>query len=433
MQMEFVAMKPVHKSDFVSWAREAAWTSLLIVGLLITTYSYADAQPVRRGAGSAMWDQPYDRSPETSWEADPSKGFATLSKANLEPMRATIQRYQAIVNQGGWPTLPRYQLKTGTRHRIVATLRQRLEMSGDLRQPGGRPRVFDYYVEAALKRLQMRHGLTPSGVVDEATLLALNVPADTRLRQLRTNLKRLEDLTGKIEARHVVVNIPAAQVEVVDKHRVVLRHSAVVGKIDRQTPELRSKIHEVNFNPYWRVPKSIVRKDLVPKARQYIKDGLDIIDAYRLEIYDPKGKRLAREQIDWYSDDVYKYSYRQVPWEENSLGFVKINFHNKHAVYMHDTPLKDLFGSNFRAQSSGCVRVQNVATLASWLLRETPGWSRSRVNEMKRTGEQRDVPIKKRIPLYFVYLTAWATPDGIAQFRRDVYQKDGVDITASAY
>jgi len=426
-------MKQVHKSHVAGRKWDAAWAVVLIIGLVITTFSFANAQPVRRGAGGAMWDQPFDRSLANSWEAHPSKGFATLSKANLEPMRATIQRYQAIVNRGGWPTLPRYQLKTGTRHRTVATLRQRLEMSGDLRQPGGRPRVFDYYVEAALKRFQMRHGLSPSGVVDEATLLALNVSADTRLRQLRTNLKRLEELTGKIESRHVVVNIPAAQVEVVENNRVVLRHSAVVGKIDRQTPELQSKIHEVNFNPYWRVPRSIVRKDLVPKARQYIKDGLDIIDAYRLEVYDPKGKRLAREQIDWYSDDVYKYSYRQVPWEENSLGFVKINFHNKHSVYMHDTPLKDLFGSNFRAQSSGCVRVQNVETLASWLLRETPGWSTSRVIEMKRTGEQRDVALKKRIPLYFVYLTAWATPEGIAQFRRDVYQKDGVDITASAY
>ena len=159
----------------------------------------------------------------------------------------------------------------------------------------------------------------------------------------------------------------------------------MVGKIDRQTPELKSKIHEINFNPYWRVPKSIVRKDLVPKARQYVKDGLDLIDAYKLEVFDARGKKMDPYQIDWFSDDVYNYSYRQLPWEENSLGFVKINFHNKHSVYLHDTPLKDLFGSNFRAQSSGCVRVQNVETLAAWLLRENPGWNASRVIEMKHT------------------------------------------------
>ena len=399
--------------------------------LLIITATTAQAQGPRYGR--SMWDQPFDRSLAQTQETREPKGFPTLSKANLEPMRAAIRRYQDIVNRGGWPTLPRYQLKTGTWNRHVITLRQRLLMSGDLRQSGGRRRVFDYYVEAALKRFQERHGLEPNGIVDEATLLALNVPADSRLRQLRSNLKRMEELSAKVPAKHVIVNIPAAQVEVVDNNRVALRHSAVVGKIDRQTPELKSKIHEINFNPYWRVPKSIVRKDLVPKARQYVKDGMDIIDAYRLEVFNAKGRQLQRQEIDWFSDEVYDYSYRQVPWEENSLGFVKINFHNKHSVYLHDTPLKDLFGSNFRAQSSGCVRVQNVETLAAWLLRENPGWDANRVIEMKHTGEQRDVALKKRVPLYLIYLTAWATPDGIAHFRRDVYEKDGVDITASAY
>ena len=390
----------------------------------------AGAQSSR--GGGTLWDQPFDRSLARNWEASPTKGFPTLSTANLEPMRAAIQRYQGIVDRGGWPTLPAYELRTGTWNRAVVTLRQRLELSGDLRQPGGRPRVFDYYVEAALKRFQMRHGLEPTGVVDEATLLALNVPADVRLRQLRLNLHRLEELTQKVPSRHVIVNIPAAQVEVVENDRVVLRHSAVVGKIDRQTPELQSKIHEVNFNPYWRVPKSIVEKDLVPKARQYVRDGMDIVEAYKLEIFDAKGERLDPHRIDWFSDDVYTYSYRQVPWEENSLGFVKINFHNKHAVYLHDTPMKDLFGSNFRAESSGCVRVQNVETLAAWLLRDNPEWNSSRVLEMKHTGEQRDVELKTRVPLYFIYLTAWATPDGITQFRRDLYEKDGVGVTTSA-
>ncbi len=428
---------PIRNATMTSKPLRDVWVALLACAAIIVAMMFvgvdAYGQHSRGGRNGTVWEQPFDLSLESSWEAHPSKGYATISKANLEPMRAAIQRYQAIVDKGGWPTLPRYELRTGTWHRAVTALRRRLELSGDLRQPGGRPRVFDYYVEAALKRLQMRHGLSPTGIVDEATLLALNISANARLWQLRTNLHRMEELSKTVASEHIVVNIPAAQVEVIENNRVVLRHSAVVGKIDRQTPELKSKIHEINFNPYWRVPKSIVKKDLVPKARQYVKDGMDIIDAYRLEVFDPSGQRLAPEQINWFSDDVYKYSYRQVPWEENSLGFVKLNFYNKHAVYMHDTPLKDLFGSNFRAESSGCVRVQNVGTLVAWLLRGTPGWNSSRVVEMKRTGEQRDVSLKQRVPVYFVYITAWSTPDGIAQFRRDVYQKDGVNVTASAY
>jgi murein L,D-transpeptidase YcbB/YkuD len=114
------------------------------------------------------------------------------------------------------------------------------------------------------------------------------------------------------------------------------------------------------------------------------------------------------------------------------LGFVKINFHNKHAVYMHDTPLKSLFGSDFRMESSGCVRVADVDQLVAWMLRDTPGWDLGRVQQMKQTGQQLDVKLKTRIPVYFVYLTAWATPDGQAHFRHDMYRRHGIGVTASA-
>jgi murein L,D-transpeptidase YcbB/YkuD len=181
------------------------------------------------------------------------------------------------------------------------------------------------------------------------------------------------------------------------------------------------------------VPASIVRKDLVPKARQYARAGKDVLSIYRIDAYDGKGRKLNPARINWNSKAVYSYSYRQQPWEDNSMGFVKINFPNGHSVYMHDTPSKSLFGRNFRAHSSGCVRVQGVESLVGWLLQPNGGWDVSRVLDMKRTGARKDVRLKKRVPVYFAYVTAWATKDGTVNFRRDLYRRDGVGAMASAY
>ena len=413
----------------------------LALAVVTTVVLPAFAQDNKRGwwpfgRRSGNWEQSFDRSVSNLESINGGiqlpAGYPTLSSTNLQPIRDAIQRYQAIVARGGWPEMPAYELQPGRRHAAVPILRERLIIAGDLTQNDGRQRAYDSYVEAAVKRFQARHGLKPTGVVDVGTLQAFNVAPSVRVRQLQTNLADLEKLSKSAANKYVVVNIPAAQVEAVDSGRVVSRHVAVVGKLDRQTPTLKSKVHEINFNPYWTVPRSIVRKDLVPKARDYVRQGLDVLETYRMDAYDARGRRLNPKEIDWFSDAVYKYTYKQVPWEDNSLGFVKINFHNKHAVYMHDTPLKNLFGSDFRAESSGCVRVQNVAQLVSWLLRDTPGWDLGRVQQMKQTGQQLDVKLKARIPVYFVYLTAWATPDGQAHFRHDIYRRQGADVTAAS-
>jgi murein L,D-transpeptidase YcbB/YkuD len=233
--------------------------------------------------------------------------------------------------------------------------------------------------------------------------------------------------------RYVVVNIPAAQVEAVEGNDVAQRHATVVGKPERPTPELSSKIVEINFNPYWYVPKSIIYKDLVPKGRTFAARGQDVLASYRMQAFDAAGNQLDPRQIDWNGNAVYSYSFRQLPWEENSLGFVKINFPNKDSVYLHDTPLKSLFGQSVRFESSGCVRVHNVAQLVAWLLRDTPGWNYQRIMSMKQTGEQLDVKVAKPVPVYLAYITGWGTPDGQVHFGRDIYGLDGASTTASAY
>lgn len=364
---------------------------------------------------------------------NPALGSPTLTTRNIEATKAAIERYRSIVAQGGWPTVPATVMQPGSRGPAIVTLHRRLEISGDL-VGQSIPDEYDGAVVAAVKKFQARHGLPATGIIDsKATVQALNVPAAVRLAQLQASLKRLQSLAPSTAGRYVVVNIPAAQVEAVAGGEVISRHAAVVGKTERPTPEISSKIQEINFNPYWYVPRTIIHKDLIPKGRAFASRGQDMLAAYHMQAFDAAGNPLDPRQIDWNGTEVYNYNFRQLPWDENSLGFVKINFPNKDAVYMHDTPLKSLFGKAVRFESSGCVRVHNVEQLVTWILRDTPGWSYQHIASMKQTGEQVDVKLSKPVPVYLAYISAWSTPDGQVNFRPDIYGLDGASATASAY
>ncbi len=415
---------------------------LLVAGLLIVqpgqgqalAYDGEEWMNFDSSSSSADWEQPFDRSFAKQWENNPRRGYPTLSKKNIIPLKAAIRRYASIVARGGWKPVPKYKLRIGNNHISVAYLRRRLEITGDLRQGRGHRKIFDSYVDQAVKRFQIRHGLTPSGIVDKRTLAALNVPASARLRQLRTNLVRLQALANATADRYVTVNIPAAQIEAVENDVVVSRHSGVVGKLDRKTPVLRSKIFQIKFNPIWTLPPTVIEKDIIPKGREMRRNGRNVLNRYGIDAYKTYGgRKLDPNSIDWNSQAVKKYVYRQPPGKDNPLGFVKIDFHNKYAVYLHDTPSKTLFGRNFRAASSGCVRVQNIQQLIAWLMIGTDGWDRGRIDMMKQTGESLNVKLKKKTPIYMVYVTGWASVDGMVHFRRDLYRRDGVELTASAY
>lgn len=367
--------------------------------------------------------QAYDRAFVRKWEKNPPRGYPTLSKKNIEATSKAIDKYKKIVKDGGWEEIPNTKLEVGITAPAVLLLQKRLFATGELTtEPYS---YFDYNTERALKRFQATHGLTPTGVMDKRTLGALNVPATVRLHQLRVNLGRLRQDVQSDKRRYVVVNIPAAQIEAVDDGRVVSRHTGVVGKIDRKTPILRSRIHELNFNPVWRLPPTVVKKDLIPKGRQMSRGKVDVLTKFGIDAYSD-GRKLDPEKIRWNSSQPYNLSYRQQPGQNNPLGFVKINFHNAHSVYLHDTPSDRLFGRNFRAASSGCVRVSNIEQLAAWLLKDTKGMGMSDVQGFKKSGETKTIRLKRAVPLQMVYITAWATEDGQIQFRRDLYRRDGV-------
>ncbi len=395
----------------------------------------AAAQDLRFGptGGGPSAGPGYDRSFIREWQANPPKGFATVSKANLEPTKGAIAHYEEVVKNGGFVAVPEGEMEPGLTHVAVNLLRQRLKASGELREDTSYPNYFGTELEKAVKRFQASNGLAPTGVVDKRTIAALNVPADVRLKQLRENYSRLVGLTKLVsKGRYVLVNIPAAQIEVVEGDTIASRHAGVVGKPERPTPLLRSIISELNFNPVWTLPPTVIKEDLIPKGRDMQKSGQDVLVKYGIDAYSG-GKKIKTSSINWSSSQPLHLTYRQAPGKENPLGFLKINFANSKSVYMHDSPREGVFGRNFRAASSGCVRVQNIEELAVWLLHGQSGWDEEQVKGIRESGKRKNVRLKRPVPLYFVYVTAWATEDGVVQFRPDIYQKDGVGEIAAAY
>lgn len=378
---------------------------------------------------TGSWDDTFD-----ARVSDNGKVASTLpifSPQTISFTEQAIELYRGITAQGGWQPVPATKkLKLGVVDPDVVPLRRRLMVSGDLPQNAGLSDAFDSYVDSALKRFQVRHGLPDDGVTGKYTYSAMNVSAQVRLGQLETNLVRLRSMGGFLGERYVMVNIPAQQVEAVENGRVVLRHAAIVGKVDRQTPIVNSKINEIIVNPYWNAPVSIVRKDIIPLMRKdpnYLKDS-------HIRLLAPDGSEVDPMTVDWSTEDAVKYRFRQDPGANNAMASVKINFPSPDGVYMHDTPQQSLFGKLMRFDSSGCVRVQNVRDLVTWILRDTPGWDRQHFEAAIKTGESTPVAVTNPVPVYFTYISAWSTGPGVVQFRDDIYGRDGVDelqITSS--
>ena len=367
----------------------------------------------------AEWRQSYETSDRISVQRESTP---TLSAATVTATEAAIQTYQSIVARGGWNQVPAAELKIGVRSKAVQALRQRLIASGDLDRVAGMGQTFDSFVEAAVKRFQVRHGISDTGAVSDETLTALNVSADARLAQLETNIVRLRTFAGDLGDRFVMVNIPAAEVETVENGVVYSHHAAGAGKIDRQSPIMQTKATQINFNPFWTVPPSLIKKDLIPKMQA----DPDYLTEEKIRVFNKEGQEVSPHSINWNSLEATNYKYRQdTGGDINSLGFVRINIPNPYGVYMHDTPSKGIFGDDFRFVSSGCVRVQDVRDYVAWLLKDTPGWGRDQIDQAINSGQRIDVTLVKPVNVYWVYITAWATPDGVVQFRPDVYQRDG--------
>ncbi len=376
---------------------------------------------VLNSSNRGNWDDQFDARSNSGDRV--SSNLPIFSHQTVEYVQTAIGQYQNIVAAGGWPVVPAgKKLRLGVVDADVEVLRRRLMVAGDLSPNAGISRSFDTYVDTAVKRFQARHGLPADGVLGQYSFAAMNVSAPVRLGQLQTNLVRLNSMAGSLGNRYVMVNIPAAQIEAVENGRVVSRHTAIVGKIDRQTPLLNSRINEIIVNPYWNAPESIVRKDIIPLMRKnpnYLKENY-------IRILGPNGE-IDPSTIDWNTEDAAKFRFRQDPGAINAMASVKINFPSPENVYMHDTPSQGLFNKLMRFDSSGCVRVQNVRDLVVWILRDTPGWDRRSFEQTIKSAVSTPVAVVNPVPVYFTYISAWSTGDRVVHFRDDIYARDGVE------
>ena len=337
-------------------------------------------------------------------------------------IKQTLLSYSDIQVRGGWPILPaEAKLAPGASGPDVALLRKHLVITGDM--PAGEEEgdSYDDVVVTGVKKFQLRHGLDATGSVNAATLKALNVPVGDRIKQLEASLERLLGMDFLFAERYVVVNIPAAFVEAVANSKVERRYRVIVGKIDKPSPTLTAYITAVDLNPTWTVPLSITKTEIANHMRR----DPSYLSRMHMRLLGAHDEEISPSSVDWSMGRSPNFTVRQDAGNWNALGNLKIDMPNPYSVYMHDTDTRKLFPDDYRFDSHGCTRVDNVRDLAAWIMGDNPpGWDRAAIDAGIASGETKIVNLPHKIPVAWVYLTGWARRDGTVEFRDDVYKHD---------
>jgi len=323
------------------------------------------------------------------------------------------------------PPLPRRSVKPGEPYTGSEALRRLLSTVGDLPAdaPAATPGVFDDALAGALRNFQRRHGLTEDGVLGAASFRALTTPLSQRVRQIEHTLQRWEQLPANPGMRTLFINIPQFRLiglhTAQDTEAQMLRMDVVVGRDEERlrTPTMVTELTDVIFQPFWDVPASITRKELLPLIR---RNG-GYLAANHMEIVAANGSLLAADEAGLAALAAGRARLRQRPGADNALGRVKFVLSNDMAVYLHDTPAKALFARSRRAFSHGCVRVSDPAALAQFALQDDPAWTPERIQTMLEGEETLRVRLPAPIRVYIVYGTALALESGEVRFYDDVY------------
>ncbi len=350
-------------------------------------------------------------------------------EGTAQRIREAALSYSDIAVRGGWPAIPAdAKFAIGVAGANDELLRKRLIITGDLAADKATG-AFDDGVVEAVKRFQVRHGLASTGTMTPRTIAAMNVPVQKRVRQLEASLERLQNMNFAFGQRYVVVNIPATFAEAVENDKVVRRYRVIVGKTEKPSPTLTAEITGVVLNPTWTVPSSIAKTEISAHMR---KDPT-YLSRMHMEVLDSRDQPIDPHSVDWSGTRTPNFTVRQQNGTFNALGAVKIDMPNSYSVYMHDTNQRSLFSDDYRFDSHGCSRVDNVRDLAAWLLsEEMPKWNRAAVDAAIATGAHQEVALPKKVPVAWIYLTAWMTRDQTVQFRNDVYAQDEQLLEATA-
>ena len=353
----------------------------------------------------------------------------TFDEGTAQRIKEAALSYSDIAVRGGWPAIPAdAKFALGTPGPNDELLRRRLIVSGDLAADKATG-AFDNTLVEGVKRFQARHGLATTGTVNARTLAALNVPVQKRIQQLEASLQRLVNMNFSFGPRYVVVNIPAAYAEAIENDKVVRRYRVIVGKTEKPSPTLTAEITSVNLNPTWTVPSSISKAEISAHMR---KDP-GYLARMHMEVLGAHDTPIDPASVDWSGTRTPNFIVRQQSGTWNALGSLKIDMPNAYAVYMHDTNQRNLFADDYRFDSHGCARVDNVRDLAAWLLaKDLPQWDRAAIDAAIAAGQRLDVRLPKKVPVAWIYLTGWMTKDQTVQFRNDTYDQDMQLLEASA-
>jgi murein L,D-transpeptidase YcbB/YkuD len=345
-------------------------------------------------------------------------------------LKSALNRYREIAAFGGWPILDKklsWEKGEGGTH--IALLRERLGSTGDLDfsdESSGNRSLYNDILETGIARFQARHGLPETGMIDEATIEALNVPVDVRIRQIELNLERWRWIPHDLGSRYLLVNIADYNLTVFEDSLPKWGMRVVVGRDYRRTPVFSADIKYLVINPYWNIPRKIAVNDILPKVQRdpeyLIKKRIKVFASWQED-----APELNPYAVDWsqVTKRNFTFKFRKDPGPFNDLGRIKFMLPNKYAVYLHDTPSRKLFKRNTRSFSSGCIRLERPLDLADYLLKDDPDWSRRDLIRAIESGKgNKVVRLAKPIPVHLLYWTAWVDSQGKVNFRKDIYNRD---------
>ncbi len=352
------------------------------------------------------------------------------SHPEYQLLQYALARYRTIKNQGGWISIPPGEtLKPGMQSKRVEAVRLRLESTNDIQLTSDDRDFFDNDLELAVKKFQKRTNLEPDGHVGAITLKKLNDTPQDRINQLKVNLERWRWLPEDMGNKHIRVNIANYQLEARNEGSVSDVHDVVVGRTYRQTPVFSANMTYLVFNPWWEVPVSLARQDLLPK----FQNDPTVVSRLGYQILDSDNNDVSSHNIKWrhYSESNFPFRIRQKPGALNALGRVKLMFPNEHYVYLHDTPSRELFDKTRRDFSSGCIRVKNPIDLVEWVLSGDESWSRNEIDYAVESGKESRVSIKNPIPVHILYWTVVIDSNAKnIRFIDDIYKRDEPVLTA---
>lgn len=333
-----------------------------------------------------------------------------------------LARYRTIRDRGGWQSVPDGPtLKSGMADARIPVIRERLSVTGELSTADITSDIYDETLTGAVKQFQQHHGLTADGVIGPATVAAMNVPVQARIEQIKVNLERARWVLHDLPEDVVIVDIAGFEVSYRRGGKIVWSTLAQVGTPYRETPVFKDQIRYLEVNPTWTVPPTILQKDILPKLA---KDP-NYLQQKNMQVLTQDGKYVDPTTIDWsqYPQKRFPYLLRQNPGPNNALGRIKFMFPNKHLVYLHDTPSRNLFERDQRAFSSGCIRVMHPFELAELLL-DDPQWTQSRIEEVVKSKQTTRINLAKPVTVILMYWTVNISSDGRMIFKSDVYDRD---------